>query len=79
MQVISNPDKVNRKEWSDFVYNHPNGNIFQTPEMFEVYSNTKNYTPIFLAIIKNNRITALLLAVIQKEHSDAVFWNLKPG
>lgn len=69
MQIISNPDKVNRKEWSDFVYNHPNGNVFQTPEMFEVYNNTKYYEPVFLAVITNNKISALLLAVVQKEYS----------
>jgi len=36
--------------WSSFVYNHPNGNIFQTPEMYEVYKQTKNYEPIFFTI-----------------------------
>ncbi len=36
-----NPDK-----WADFVYNHPNGNIFQTPDMYQVYKHKKNYEPI---------------------------------
>ena len=26
-------DSPNVKQWSEFIYNHPHGNIFQTPEM----------------------------------------------
>jgi len=33
--------------WSAFVYNHPNGNIFQTPEMYEVYKHTKIMNQFF--------------------------------
>jgi len=61
-------DSPNRKDWSDFVYNHPHGNIFQTPEMAEVYKRTKNYEPITLAALDdNNRIIAFLQAVLIKE------------
>jgi lipid II:glycine glycyltransferase (peptidoglycan interpeptide bridge formation enzyme) len=42
--------ELNKCQWSSFVYEHPNGNVFQTPEMYEVYENTKNYEPIFLAV-----------------------------
>jgi len=58
------------KKWSDFVHNHPDGNIFQTPEMYEVYKKTKNYEPIIVCIRDNNKnINGILLAVIQKEGS----------
>ncbi len=61
---------LNPAQWSSFVYDHPNGNIFQTPEMYEVYKNTKNYEPIFIDVIDDNdEILGMLLAVIQKEHS----------
>lgn len=45
---------LNSSQWSSFVYNHPNGNVFQTPEMYEVYKNTKNYEPVFLAVLDEN-------------------------
>ena len=62
--------EINRERWSDFVANHPNGNIFQTPEMYEVYQNTKKYEPVFLAVVNNvDEISGTLLAVIQKEYS----------
>lgn len=60
--------EINSKKWSDFVYAHPNGNIFQTPEMFEVYKNTKKWKPIFLAVIDSKEnILGILCVVIQKE------------
>ncbi len=56
------------KKWSDFVYNHPYGNIFQTPEMAEVYKRAKNYEPILLAVVDDtDEIIALLQAVVIKE------------
>jgi len=69
MQIIQDPEKIDRKIWYDFVYQHPNGNIFQTPEMFDVYKNTKNYDCVFLAALRNENIIGVLLAVIQKEYS----------
>jgi len=59
---------LDTKKWSDFVYNHPHGNIFQTPEMAEVYKRTKNYEPISLAVVDNtDEIQAVMLAVVIKE------------
>jgi len=55
--------------WSDFVKNHPNGNIFQTPEMYDVYLRTENYEPVLLTVVKNDEVVGVLLSVIQKEYS----------
>ena len=55
-------------EWNSFVLKNPNGNIFQTPFMFEVYKNSKNYEPlIIISKDLNNAIDGILLAVVQKE------------
>lgn len=65
--------EIERQKWSDFVYHHPEGNIFQTPEMYEVYINTKNYEPIFLAIVnESNEIFGILLSVIQREYKGVI-------
>jgi hypothetical protein len=37
-------------KWEKYVSDHPHGNIFQTPEMYKVYQNTKNYEPVLLVI-----------------------------
>ena len=58
-------------QWNEFVYNHPNGNIFQTSEMAEVYKKTKNYEPVSLAVVNkaSDEILAILQAVVMKEMS----------
>jgi len=55
-------------QWNDFVIKHPLGNIFQTPEMYEVYLKTKNYEPILVTVINNNEIKGILLACNIKEN-----------
>jgi len=56
------------EKWADFIFNHPHGNIFQTPEMFEVYKKTRNYEPVFLAVVdEKGEILGTLLAFIQRE------------
>ena len=48
--MIEITDSPDTKQWGEFVLNHPpHGNIFQTPEMAEVYRRTKNYEPVTLA------------------------------
>ena len=60
---------INKKKWSKFVFDHPNGHIFQTPEMYDVFKNTKNYHPILIAITDDNdEIIGILLSVIQQEY-----------
>ena len=61
-------DSIDPEKWADFVYNHPHGNIFQTPEMQEVYERTKNYDPITLAAVDGGgEILALVQAVVIRE------------
>lgn len=62
-------DFPDTKQWSEFVYNHPQGNVFQTPEMAEVYRRTKNYEPVTLAVVdtKTDEMLAILQAVMIKE------------
>ena len=57
MEITDSPDV---KGWSEFVYGHPYGNIYQTPEMAEVYKRTKNYEPISLAVIDENDNLSLI-------------------
>ena len=62
---------LDKKKWDDFVQKQLNGNIFQTPEMYDVYKSTDKYEPLFLSVVnKGNEILAILLAIIQKEHTN---------
>lgn len=62
--------EINRTDWSNFVLNHPHGNIFQTPEMFDMFMMTKNNYPVLTAVTNEDReILGILVAVVQMEHS----------
>ena len=61
---------LNKVKIKDFEINYTRNNIFQTPEMYEVYKNTKNYEPVYLSVVDEKKnLLGSLLAVIQKEHS----------
>lgn len=66
-------EKIDKHEWSEFVMNHPNGNIFQTPKLFEIYENTKKSKPnIIIVINENNKIVGCLMFVIQREYKGLI-------
>ncbi|WMW23248.1 GNAT family N-acetyltransferase [Methanolobus mangrovi] len=61
--MVTITETLDKHEWDDFVSNHPQGNIFQTSMMADLYGKTKNYESICLAAkdpVSNN-----LLAVMQ--------------
>ena len=52
------------EEWRRFVEEHPDGNIFHTPEMFQVFARARGHRPtLWAAIDGNNRALALMLPV----------------
>ena len=60
---------INKSDWATFVYEHPKGNIFQTPEMYDVYMSTNNHEPILLVVVdEKDEIQGILLAVVQKQN-----------
>ncbi|MDI9395927.1 MAG: GNAT family N-acetyltransferase [Euryarchaeota archaeon] len=67
--MIEITESIDREKWEDFVFNHPQGNIFQTCAMTDVYRSTKNYEPISLAAIEQEtgEILAILQAVIIRD------------
>jgi len=63
MRVID-INTVDPKEWDRFVEEHPQGNIFQTAEMYEVYAHSSNNTPLALAVEDGGALKGVLLAVV---------------
>lgn len=51
------------EQWQAFVDDHSKGNIFHTPEMFNVFSHTKGYSPELWAALKDGQILSLFLPV----------------
>ncbi|MDQ1253276.1 MAG: serine/alanine adding enzyme [Euryarchaeota archaeon] len=72
--MIEIAESIDRKKWEDFVLNHPEGNIFQTCAIADVYRSTKNYEPISLAAIEleSGEIFAVLQAAIIRDAAGLV-------
>lgn len=63
---ITNPSIIKQTDWIKFVRDHPNGNIFHSPEMVNLYKNTPGYKPVFLACLDNSEnMQGLVVGVIQ--------------
>lgn len=64
MKIITDPNVIDRKKWSSFVRNHPRGNVFQTPEMYDVFLHTLNYHPMVFIAEDELSVKGVLLAVV---------------
>jgi hypothetical protein len=54
--------QLNERVWRDFVDNHPQGNVFHTPEMFQVFARAEEHQPtLWAAIDGGGHPLALLL------------------
>ncbi|OGO11680.1 MAG: hypothetical protein A2Y53_05195 [Chloroflexi bacterium RBG_16_47_49] len=57
-------NSLEENAWREFVVQHPLGNIFHTPEMFQVFAHAKGHHPVLQATVDNNgEILALLVPV----------------
>jgi serine/alanine adding enzyme len=56
-------EHVDRESWSAFVAGHPDGNVFQTPEMHDVFARTRGHRPRVLAVRDGAEILALFTPV----------------
>lgn len=61
MKILSG-NNIDRKAWAAFVAQHPQGNIFQTPEMYDVYACAEHVMPIAVAAVEGDEIVGILVA-----------------
>ena len=72
MRVLVNKE-INRTDWSAFVASHPQGNIFQTPEMYDVYSCAEGVEPIAIAMVEDaERLEPMALDATHLAHGEIV-------
>jgi hypothetical protein len=68
LYLVTDPEKLRQLGWSSFVEEHPEGTIFQSPEMFEFLNNVPKFLPVIIAVTgENERISGVLLGVIIRE------------
>jgi serine/alanine adding enzyme len=67
--VITDYNSIDIEKWAWFVKNHPQGNSFQTPEMYNVYKSAKYYEPVIVVCVDERKeIHGLILSIIQREY-----------
>lgn len=69
LRITTDPNACDQSQWEKFVRDHPNGCVFQTPQMYAVYCASRNCHPVFVACHDHNSLVGILLAVIQREYS----------
>ena len=62
MKVVQQLDE---RVWRDVVDRHPQGNIFHTPEMFQVFTRTKGHLPTLWATVDGSGDPLALLLPVQ--------------
>jgi hypothetical protein len=69
-------DALDEMTWRDFVFQHPQGNIFHTPEMFQVFSRAKGYRPEIRAAVSSGGQVLALLQPVQITLKNGLFRRL---
>ena len=61
--------EFDRQKWTEFLDTHPNGNIFHSPGMVDLYNSSSNREPIVIACFNESKeFTGILVAEIQREY-----------
>jgi serine/alanine adding enzyme len=61
IQIVRTLDE---EAWRQFINQHPASNVFHTPEMFQVFAQTKGHQPeLWAAVDQNSTVLALFLPV----------------
>lgn len=68
-RIVSSASGVERKKWSDYVKGHPTGNIFQSPEYYDLSCSLKGYSGVVVFCLDGERICGLVVAVINRVSS----------
>lgn len=65
---ILNYNNINKQKWHEYVFNHPKGSIFHTPEMYDTFNYSERSKSLFFAVeSENNKISGLILGEVYEE------------
>lgn len=67
VKLIASPSNPQLHKLEDFVFNHPDGNFFQSSHAYLAYKSAKNYEPILLVAERHNEIIGSLIALLIKD------------
>jgi len=67
--LITDPEKLQQLGWSSFIDAHPESTIFQSPEMYELFLNSRRMKPVVIGLADegSSSLKGLLLGVNIRE------------
>lgn len=60
--VVTDSDKIDHRQWTDFINSHRYGNYFQSPPAYYFLSKTELFQPFVISIINGNGLICGILA-----------------
>ncbi|MGQ1889279.1 hypothetical protein ACT29H_02435 [Thermophagus sp. OGC60D27] len=63
IKIVTDTARVDKGRWERFVGDHPDGNIYQMPYMYELYCYTKRQKPITFFAFEQDELVGLLIVV----------------
>ena len=60
-EIITKYELIDKQSWSRFVKNHPQGNVFQSPEMYELYLSASFIRPMVVASVCDGEVDGILV------------------
>jgi hypothetical protein len=69
LTLITDPEKLHQLGWSSFIASHPEGTVFQSPEMYELFQATSRMKPVVIGVADHETglLKGILLGVIIRE------------
>ena len=66
--LLTSPSQISTAVWSAFVTAHPDGTVFQSPEMYEFFSGVPGFEPVVVAVENERKeLAGILLGVNIRE------------
>ena len=77
INIITNPNKLDKKDWETFVAEQKSGNPFQLEKYYNFFSEIEGFTPFFFAALEGdtNKPLVIIQGVIQEEKGVKGFFS----
>jgi len=62
--IIKDYTEVKSEDWNDYVYNHKDGNIFQTLMYLQLHNQSRKSIPFGFALLQDDKIAGVICGVI---------------
>ena len=73
-EIITKYELIDKQSWSNFVKSHPQGNVFQSPEMYELYLSASFIHPVVVASVCDGQVDGILVVQSLSSKNPCAVW-----